>query len=299
MAYIRYEDDTKIKFATHALAGCGNPDDVLDALDRDLQEFKDYRDKKERRRKWLKPMLHLIGSLSGTAGEAAGVPVPFAKAGVVALVYTDVDLYTDFTTDGLTLSRSTWWVLRGMHVRSRCSDPSPLPFVNRSVTTAPYFSGRDVTSIVSLHGAPLRPLSIRSSAPSPPPLPRWVPRAKASPRDIQVQRGSLQKVRTGICDLTAPGSSTWGVHFTDARDVTHPASRMCTHSLVHGALAPSTYCGALVYECSRGVRSLSFSRSYRPLYAQRLFHPQRSLPGQDSSYTLPAHLLSIPPRSRR
>ncbi|KAJ7820187.1 hypothetical protein B0H14DRAFT_2600168 [Mycena olivaceomarginata] len=55
------------------------------ALDRDLQEFKDYRDKKERLRKWLKPMLHLIGSLSETAGEAAGVPVPFARAGFVAL----------------------------------------------------------------------------------------------------------------------------------------------------------------------------------------------------------------------
>jgi hypothetical protein len=69
----KYEDDTKIKFATHALAHCNNPDAVLDALDRDLQGFKDYRDKKERLRKWLKPMLHLIGSLSGTAGEAAGV----------------------------------------------------------------------------------------------------------------------------------------------------------------------------------------------------------------------------------
>ncbi|KAJ7826554.1 ankyrin repeat-containing domain protein [Mycena olivaceomarginata] len=42
-------------------------------------------DKKEKLRKWLKPMLHLIGSLSETAGEAAGVPVPFAKAGFVAL----------------------------------------------------------------------------------------------------------------------------------------------------------------------------------------------------------------------
>ncbi|KAJ7883628.1 ankyrin repeat-containing domain protein [Mycena olivaceomarginata] len=81
----KYEEDTKIKFATHALAGCNNPDAVLDALDRDLQEFKDYRDKKERFRKWLKPMLHLIGSLSETAGEAAGVPVPFARAGFVAL----------------------------------------------------------------------------------------------------------------------------------------------------------------------------------------------------------------------
>jgi hypothetical protein len=66
-------ESTKIKFATHALAGCNNPDAVLDALDHDLQEFKDYRDKKERLRKWLKPMLHLIGSLSETAGETAGV----------------------------------------------------------------------------------------------------------------------------------------------------------------------------------------------------------------------------------
>ncbi|KAJ6572494.1 hypothetical protein DFH09DRAFT_1362444 [Mycena vulgaris] len=81
----KYEDDTRIKFATHALAGCNNPDAVLDALDRDLREFKDYRDKKKKLRKWLKPMLHLISSLSETAGEAAGVPVPFAKAGFVAL----------------------------------------------------------------------------------------------------------------------------------------------------------------------------------------------------------------------
>ncbi|KAJ6549563.1 ankyrin repeat-containing domain protein [Mycena vulgaris] len=81
----KYEDNTKIKFTTHALAACNNPDAVLDALDRDLQEFKDYRDKKERLRKWLKPMLHLIGSLSEAAGEAAGVHVPFAKAGFIAL----------------------------------------------------------------------------------------------------------------------------------------------------------------------------------------------------------------------
>ncbi|KAJ7059443.1 hypothetical protein C8F01DRAFT_1295268 [Mycena amicta] len=81
----KYEDNTKIKFATHALAACTHPDAVLDALDRDLQEFKDYRDKKERLRKWLKPMLHLIGSLSEAAGEAAGMHVPYAKAGFVAL----------------------------------------------------------------------------------------------------------------------------------------------------------------------------------------------------------------------
>ncbi|KAJ7048703.1 hypothetical protein C8F01DRAFT_1070277, partial [Mycena amicta] len=60
-------------------------DKVLDALDRDLREFKDYRDKKERLRKWLKPMLHLIGSLSEAAGEAAAMHVPYAKAGFVAL----------------------------------------------------------------------------------------------------------------------------------------------------------------------------------------------------------------------
>ncbi|KAJ7873475.1 hypothetical protein B0H14DRAFT_3860042, partial [Mycena olivaceomarginata] len=81
----RYEDDTKIKFATHALAGCNNPDAVLDALDSDLQEFKEYRERKERLRKWLKPMLHLIGSLSETAGATAGVFVPFAQAGFIAL----------------------------------------------------------------------------------------------------------------------------------------------------------------------------------------------------------------------
>ncbi|KAJ7059432.1 hypothetical protein C8F01DRAFT_1370371 [Mycena amicta] len=81
----KYEDQTKIKFATHALAACTHPDAVLDALDRDLREFKDYRDKKERLRKWLKPMLHLIGSLSEAAGEAAGMHVPYAKAGFVAL----------------------------------------------------------------------------------------------------------------------------------------------------------------------------------------------------------------------
>ncbi|KAJ6572468.1 hypothetical protein DFH09DRAFT_1312757 [Mycena vulgaris] len=80
-----YEDDTKIKFATHALAGCNNPDAVLDGLDRDLQEFKDYRNNKKKLRKWLKPMLHLIGSPSETAGEAAGVSVPFAKAAFIAL----------------------------------------------------------------------------------------------------------------------------------------------------------------------------------------------------------------------
>ncbi|KAJ7049829.1 ankyrin repeat-containing domain protein [Mycena amicta] len=81
----KYEDETKIKFATHALAACTHPNAVLDALDRDLREFKDYRDKKERLRKWLKPMLHLIGSLSEAAGEAAGMHIPYAKAGFVAL----------------------------------------------------------------------------------------------------------------------------------------------------------------------------------------------------------------------
>ncbi|KAJ6565903.1 hypothetical protein DFH09DRAFT_1034733 [Mycena vulgaris] len=81
----KYEGDTKIKFTTHPLARCNNPEDVLDTLDRDLQVFQDYRDKKNELRKWLKPMLYLIGSLSATAGEAAGVPVPFAKAGFVAL----------------------------------------------------------------------------------------------------------------------------------------------------------------------------------------------------------------------
>jgi hypothetical protein len=68
----KYEDETKIKFTTHPLARCKNPDAVLDALDRDLQVFQDYRDKKEKLRKWLKPMLHLVVSLSETAGEAAG-----------------------------------------------------------------------------------------------------------------------------------------------------------------------------------------------------------------------------------
>jgi hypothetical protein len=69
----KYEDDTKLKFTTHPLARCNNPDAVLDALDRDLQAFQDYRNKRDKLRKWLKPMLHLIGSLSETAGEAAGV----------------------------------------------------------------------------------------------------------------------------------------------------------------------------------------------------------------------------------
>jgi hypothetical protein len=68
-----YQHDTKIKLTTHPLCGCNNPDAVLDALDRELQAFQNYRDKKEKLRKWLKPMLHLIGSLSETAGEAAGV----------------------------------------------------------------------------------------------------------------------------------------------------------------------------------------------------------------------------------
>ncbi|KAJ7059379.1 ankyrin repeat-containing domain protein [Mycena amicta] len=81
----KYEDETKVKFATHALAACTHPDAVLDALDRDLREFKDYRDKKEGLRKWLKPMLHLIGSLSEAAGEATAMQVPYAKAGFVAL----------------------------------------------------------------------------------------------------------------------------------------------------------------------------------------------------------------------
>ncbi|KAJ7900820.1 Pfs, NACHT and ankyrin domain protein [Mycena leptocephala] len=80
-----YEDETKITIATHPLAHCNSPDAVLDALDRDLQKFKHYRDRKEGLRKWLKPMLHLIASLSEIAGGAAGVPVPFATAGFIAL----------------------------------------------------------------------------------------------------------------------------------------------------------------------------------------------------------------------
>jgi hypothetical protein len=68
----KYEADTEIKFTTHPLAGCNNPDAVLDALDRDLQKFEEYCGKKKNLRKWLKPMLHLIGSLSESAGEAAG-----------------------------------------------------------------------------------------------------------------------------------------------------------------------------------------------------------------------------------
>ncbi|KAJ7875858.1 hypothetical protein B0H13DRAFT_2549510 [Mycena leptocephala] len=83
---MKYEDDMNIEFATHALASCTNPDAVLAALDHDLQEFKDYRDRKEGLRKWLKPILHLIGSLSEAAGETVGVvPVPFARAGFISL----------------------------------------------------------------------------------------------------------------------------------------------------------------------------------------------------------------------
>ncbi|KAJ7875826.1 hypothetical protein B0H13DRAFT_2549456 [Mycena leptocephala] len=85
-ATMKYEDDMNIEFATHALASCTNPDAVLAALDHDLQEFKDYRDRKEGLRKWLKPILHLIGSLSEAAGETVGVvPVPFARAGFISL----------------------------------------------------------------------------------------------------------------------------------------------------------------------------------------------------------------------
>ncbi|KAJ6614440.1 hypothetical protein B0H10DRAFT_2221319 [Mycena sp. CBHHK59/15] len=209
----KYEDDTKIKFATHALAGCGNPDDVLDALDRDLQEFKDYRDKKERRRKWLKPMLHLIGSLSGTAGEAAGVPVPFAKAGVVALVYTDVDLYTDFTTDGLTLSRSTWWVLRGMHVRYEFR-----PYLLADLLMLGLPLGG--TSRLSFPSTEL--LSVRSPSAHPPrphlPSHMSFRSALGAPREglstgypgTARQPAEGQTASTRICDLTAPGSSTSG-----------------------------------------------------------------------------------------
>jgi hypothetical protein len=102
----KYEDDTKIKFATHALASCKNPDAVLDALDHDLQEFKDYRNKKERLRKWLKPMLHLIGSLSETAGEAAGVVrTPFLSF----LSSTDIRRGSPFRLQGLASLRLVFW----------------------------------------------------------------------------------------------------------------------------------------------------------------------------------------------
>ncbi|KAJ7926134.1 ankyrin repeat-containing domain protein [Mycena leptocephala] len=85
-ATTKYEDDTKTKFATHALAGCNNPDAVLDALDRDLREFKDYRDKKERLRKWLKFMsISSVRFLRQRERRQAWCPVPFARAGFVAL----------------------------------------------------------------------------------------------------------------------------------------------------------------------------------------------------------------------
>ncbi|KAJ7026251.1 hypothetical protein C8F04DRAFT_1297876 [Mycena alexandri] len=80
----KYEKET-VNVQNHPLASCDIPDAVLDALDHKLRNFEEYREKKEKLRQWLKPMLHLIGSLSATAGEAVGVPVPFAKAGFVAL----------------------------------------------------------------------------------------------------------------------------------------------------------------------------------------------------------------------
>jgi hypothetical protein len=80
----KYEDDTKIKFTAHFLASCNNPDAVLAALHHNLQQFKDYRDKKERLRKSLKPMLHLIGSLSEAAGETAGAVVRTAFLALVS-----------------------------------------------------------------------------------------------------------------------------------------------------------------------------------------------------------------------
>jgi hypothetical protein len=83
-ATMKYEDDMNIEFATHALASCTNPDAVLAALDHDLQEFKDYRDRKEGLRKWLKPILHLIGSLSEAAGETVGVVVRTAFLAIVS-----------------------------------------------------------------------------------------------------------------------------------------------------------------------------------------------------------------------
>ncbi|KAF8143221.1 hypothetical protein K438DRAFT_1876563 [Mycena galopus ATCC 62051] len=81
----KYEDDANVELATHPLVECNDPDAVLDVLDGDLQKFKKYRRKKERFRNSLKPLLHIIGSLSETAGEVVGVVVPFAKAGFVAL----------------------------------------------------------------------------------------------------------------------------------------------------------------------------------------------------------------------
>ncbi|KAJ7810556.1 hypothetical protein B0H13DRAFT_1927322 [Mycena leptocephala] len=68
-ATMKYEDDMNIEFATHALA-VANPDAVLAALDHDLQSSR-LRDRKEGLRKWLKPILHLIGSLS-EAGRDGG-----------------------------------------------------------------------------------------------------------------------------------------------------------------------------------------------------------------------------------
>ncbi|KAF7363939.1 hypothetical protein MSAN_01052200 [Mycena sanguinolenta] len=80
-----YEADTEIKLQTHVLAVCKNPEDVLDALDGELRRFNAYRDKKENLRKWLKPMLNLIDTLSETAGEAAALSFPPGKLVFVAL----------------------------------------------------------------------------------------------------------------------------------------------------------------------------------------------------------------------
>ncbi|KAJ7059427.1 hypothetical protein C8F01DRAFT_1295200 [Mycena amicta] len=72
-------------WATHAPCRCTHPDAVLDALDRDLREFKDYRDKKERLRKWLKPCFTSLVPFRRQRERRQACTSPYAKAGFVAL----------------------------------------------------------------------------------------------------------------------------------------------------------------------------------------------------------------------
>ncbi|KAJ7135325.1 hypothetical protein C8R46DRAFT_1201582 [Mycena filopes] len=78
----KYEQVMKVNVQTHPLA---TPQAVLDTLDHTLRSLQVRYTKKAELHECLGKMFGLIGSLSGIAGEAVAVPVPYAKAGFVAL----------------------------------------------------------------------------------------------------------------------------------------------------------------------------------------------------------------------